>query len=225
MGIKEVLYNWGSLNFDIFYFFNSLFTENPVYSTIMVITSIFFNFINFLSLLLIILVIYLYYNKSTLTKNNIIYYLSNQYIYSILLTIIASIIAASIGYVIKHKYALEFPRPLCFLKNVNIIAYFNQTPADIIQNRCHKLDGSFPSMHSTFAMILATSIWPLLNYYTKYLAALLVITVGISRMSLGVHFPVDLIGGYIFGYLITKACRYVFSYLCGYINNKIININ
>lgn len=60
---------------------------------------------------------------------------------------------------------------------------------------------SFPSGHSTFAMLLTTVFWP---YCQRSLRAGLIcfaVWVGISRICVGVHFPVDVMAGYLCGWI------------------------
>lgn len=60
---------------------------------------------------------------------------------------------------------------------------------------------AFPSGHATFFMALASSLW----FYHKRLAVFFGISallIGIARISAGVHFPVDILGGLFLGYAI-----------------------
>lgn len=57
---------------------------------------------------------------------------------------------------------------------------------------------AFPSGHATFFMALASSLW----FYHKRLAiffGISAIIIGLARVSAGVHWPVDIIGGLILG--------------------------
>ncbi len=56
---------------------------------------------------------------------------------------------------------------------------------------------SLPSGHSSFAMLVAASLWPLLNRKWRIGAACFVAWVGISRVSLGMHFPADVLAGFL----------------------------
>jgi undecaprenyl-diphosphatase len=64
-----------------------------------------------------------------------------------------------------------------------------------------KTDYSFPSGHATFFMALAFSIY----FYHKK-AGLVFITlavlIGLARIAAGVHFPADILGGFILGALV-----------------------
>jgi membrane-associated phospholipid phosphatase len=82
------------------------------------------------------------------------------------------------------KAALDFPRPAAAL------------PADALfvvgeVQRHHSL----PSGHATFAMTLAASLWPLLGRASRAAMALFVVWVCLSRISLGAHFPADVVAG------------------------------
>lgn len=60
---------------------------------------------------------------------------------------------------------------------------------------------AFPSGHATFFMALASSLW----FYHKRLAVfvgLSAMLIGLARISAGVHWPIDILGGLIFGYAI-----------------------
>jgi membrane-associated phospholipid phosphatase len=56
---------------------------------------------------------------------------------------------------------------------------------------------SLPSGHSSFAMLVTASLWPVLNHNWRVAGACFVLWVGISRMSLGAHFPADVVAGFL----------------------------
>ena len=61
---------------------------------------------------------------------------------------------------------------------------------------------SFPSGHSSFSMLIIASIWSLLFAWQKGLGVIFVLWVGISRISLGAHFPADVLAGFGSAFLI-----------------------
>jgi len=57
---------------------------------------------------------------------------------------------------------------------------------------------AFPSGHATFFMALASSLW----FYHKRLSVFFgisAIIIGLARVSVGVHWPVDILGGLVLG--------------------------
>jgi membrane-associated phospholipid phosphatase len=56
---------------------------------------------------------------------------------------------------------------------------------------------SLPSGHASFAMLLTASLWPVLNRSWRVAGVVFVLWVGISRISLGAHFPADVIAGFL----------------------------
>jgi membrane-associated phospholipid phosphatase len=84
------------------------------------------------------------------------------------------------------KPLLDFPRPPLALPqgSVQVIG---------VPEYHHSL----PSGHSSFAMLVTASLWPVLNRNWRVAGALFVLWVGISRMSLGAHFPADVMAGFL----------------------------
>ncbi|MGA7750433.1 MAG: phosphatase PAP2 family protein [Gallionella sp.] len=84
------------------------------------------------------------------------------------------------------KPYLDFPRPLLALPlgTVQIVG----TP---------EYHHSLPSGHSSFAMLVTASLWPVLNRRWRVAGVFFVLWVGISRMSLGAHFPADVVAGFL----------------------------
>lgn len=84
------------------------------------------------------------------------------------------------------KPLLDFPRPPLALPpgTVHIIG---------IAEYHHSL----PSGHSSFAMLCVASLWPILNRWGRVAGTFFVLWVGISRVSLGAHFPADVISGFL----------------------------
>jgi membrane-associated phospholipid phosphatase len=56
---------------------------------------------------------------------------------------------------------------------------------------------SLPSGHSSFAMLCVASLWPVFNRYLRAAGVLFVLWVGLSRISLGAHFPADVLAGFL----------------------------
>ena len=97
-----------------------------------------------------------------------------------------------------------------FVVNAMIKGIFQIPRPETIEHLVHADDWSFPSGHSQGAMVL----WGWLAYELKdkraYLvAAILIAGVGFSRVYLGVHFPIDVLGGFLIG-LITL---FIYSWL------------
>jgi membrane-associated phospholipid phosphatase len=84
------------------------------------------------------------------------------------------------------KPLLDFPRPPLALPqgSVQIIG---------VPEYHHSL----PSGHSSFAMLVTASLWPVLNRRWRVAGVLFALWVGISSMSLGAHFPADVMAGFL----------------------------
>lgn len=102
------------------------------------------------------------------------------------------------------KPLLDFPRP----------------PLALLQGSVHivgqpEYHHSLPSGHSSFAMLVAASLWPALNRGGKALAAFFALWVGLSRISLGAHFPADVLAGFLSSLLVVLLVRAVVNGLYG----------
>lgn len=73
---------------------------------------------------------------------------------------------------------------------------------------------AFPSGHATFFMALASSLW----FYHKYLSVFFgvsAVLIGIARIASGVHWPVDILGGLMLGYIIGTTLHRLIDVLIG----------
>lgn len=112
-------------------------------------------------------------------------------------------LVATVGITYGLKKIVNRPRPFV-------------TYTDIYQKDSHVGPYSFPSGHTSSAFALATSIslaYP--KWYVIAPAALWAITVGCSRMYLGVHYPTDVLVGAIIGSGCAVAGYYVNRKLAG----------
>jgi len=89
------------------------------------------------------------------------------------------------------KPLLDFPRPPLALPSgtVHIIG-------------APEYHHSLPSGHSSFAMLLVASLWPVLNRWWRAAGVFFVLWVGVSRISLGAHFPADVLAGFLLSLVI-----------------------
>jgi membrane-associated phospholipid phosphatase len=94
------------------------------------------------------------------------------------------------------KPMMNFPRPILALP-----------PETVHLVEATQLHHSLPSGHASFAMLCAASLWPVLYRPWRYLAVGFVVWVGMSRISLGAHFPADVLAGFLSSLLIVLATR------------------
>ncbi len=104
------------------------------------------------------------------------------------------------------KPLLDFPRP----------------PLALLPDTMHVIGNpeyhhSLPSGHSTFSMMVVASLWPILSRRWRLAGAFFVLWVGVSRISLGMHFPADVAAGFLLSLIVVLLLHVV---ICKVLPNK-----
>jgi undecaprenyl-diphosphatase len=110
----------------------------------------------------------------------------------ILRAFFAGVTAWILAYVLK--FLLHSPRPF---------DEFSQVRSLISESGY-----AFPSGHATFFMALAVSIF-FFHKKAGYIFMFCALLIGLARIMAGVHFPVDILGGFILGYLVAYFLKNV----------------
>ncbi len=96
-----------------------------------------------------------------------------------------------VSFILKNLFQTTRP----FLALTNVSSLFSESGF------------AFPSGHATFYSALAFSIF-FLHKKAGYVFMLFALIIGVARIAGGVHFPVDILGGFLLGFVIS----YVFNY-------------
>ncbi len=101
------------------------------------------------------------------------------------------------------KYYLNMPRPYCSLDQELFISIIN-----FDGERCLS---SFPSAHSALALIISFYLWPYLNKFAKLIAIVIIILVGLARVSLAMHYPMDVVYGILIGFITIFITKKIYN--------------
>jgi tRNA threonylcarbamoyl adenosine modification protein YjeE len=101
------------------------------------------------------------------------------------------------------KFSINLPRPYCSLPAGSF-----QTILDLSHERCMS---SFPSSHSGLALMLTILSWRYLSLSCRIFVVLVVLSVALSRISLAMHYPADILYSYIIVLVVLCVAKGVFK--------------
>lgn len=207
--IYNVIYNFFGFNKQIFIFINKV-TNVGIIPNILKIISQFFFIGNFAAYYLIIC-LYCYFKLKKLSNPKMAF-----------LPIYNEMVKAGTCYALfgfayaAFKFGINLPRPFCSLSPSEFT-----TILDLSEERCLS---SFPSAHTGLAILISYYLWPHLTKYQKAIMLSLITFVSISRITLAMHYPADIIYSILIVYLIIFFSNKLVNYLQNIIVKPIGNI-
>ncbi len=173
------------MNNQIFYFFYSFAHQSNFFDHIIIFFGVWFPY-----LVIILAGLFLLFHHEVFQAENP-YQVFMQKKKEIILVFFSGILAYIAAYVIKHFVVLERP----FNSLSNVVSLFPET------------GHTFPSGHATFFMALAVSIF-LTHKKAGYIFMFFALLIGLARIIGGVHFPADILGGFILGGIVACLVAY-----------------
>lgn len=169
----------------IFFFFYNLAHHVPIFDQIVVFTAIYFPYI-----VVILAGLFILFHHEVLKAEEPlkVFWEKKREILKVFLSGVIAYLAAEL-----LKFLFHVPRPFLVLSNINPLFV--------------KTSFSFPSEHATFFMALAFSIF-FLHKKAGYFFMFFALLIGIARIIAGVHFPVDILGGFLLGGIIAYLVAY-----------------
>ncbi len=181
--MHNIIYDFLGLNKEIFLFINKT-TNFGVIPYVLQIISKFF-FIGNFAVYYFIICLYCYFKLKKLPDPKIKF-----------IPIYNNLVKAGTCYTLfgftyaALKFGINLPRPFCSLLPTEFMT--------IIDTQTQRCFSSFPSAHTGLAIIIAYYLWPHLKKSQQIMMSLLIIILAISRMTLAMHYPADIIyGGFI----------------------------
>lgn len=201
--IYNVIYNFFGINKEIFILVNKI-TNVGMIPTLLKISSQFFFIGNFAAYYLIIC-LYCYFKLKKRSNPKIEFVpIYNQLVK-------AGTCYSLFGFAYAAlKFGINLPRPFCSLSPSEFT-----TILDVTKERCLS---SFPSAHTGLAILIAYYLWPYLTKYQKAIVFSLIVVVSISRITLAMHYPADII----YSILIASLIIFFSNKLVDYMQNIIV---
>lgn len=200
--MKEIFYNFAGFNEILFYHFNYL-TNYGYIPKILKILSDLFQIENF-AVVYFLLCLYQYYQLKKQHKTNF----SERYNELIYIGTCYAVFGFTYA---ALKFSINLPRPFCSLPEGSFT-----TIASTIHERCLS---SFPSSHTGLALMITCLAWKYLNNTTRALSIALVILVAMSRISLAMHYPADIL----YSSLVVIFVIWLARFICRMLQNNVIN--
>lgn len=176
------------MNNQIFFLFYNLTHHSAFFDKLVVFVADIFPYIVILSAGLFLA----FYYKISFSKNIVKDIMNRWKEFSL---VFFSVVFATIADQIL-KALMHTPRPFLVLPNVQSLFY--------------ETGFAFPSGHATAFSALAFSIF-FLNKKAGYIFMFSGLLIGLARITAGVHFPVDILGGFILGGGTSYIIRFVFK--------------
>jgi membrane-associated phospholipid phosphatase len=201
--IYNVIYNFFGINKEIFIFVNKI-TNVGIIPTLLKISSQFFFIGNFAAYYLIIC-LYCYFKLKKRSNPKIEFVpIYNQLVK-------AGTCYSLFGFAYAAlKFGINLPRPFCSLTPSEFT-----TILDVTKERCLS---SFPSAHTGLTILIAYYLWPYLTKYQKAIVLSLIVVVSISRITLAMHYPADII----YSILLASLIIFFSNKLVDYMQNIIV---
>ena len=175
------------MNETIFFFFYNLAHQSAIFDWLVVFLAETFPYI-----VLILAGLFLLFHHEIFKAENPFQILRQKYreMFPVFFSVI---FAYLIAYVLK--ILLHAPRPFTTLNGIDSL--FMQT------------DYAFPSGHAMVFMALAVAIF-LSHKKAGYIFMFFAFFIGLARIIAGVHFPIDILGGFVLGIIIALLVRYFY---------------
>ncbi len=125
----------------------------------------------------------------------LIIFWKKDYFKRIVFVPLGSAIVARFVFVSIFRYLIYSPRPFLVLENVN-------------QLMNHEFESSFPSGHASFYFALAMGVY-LYNKKAGLIFLMLAGLLGVARIFVSVHWPLDILAGAVLGIVTAVLIRYL----------------
>ncbi|MFA6301353.1 MAG: phosphatase PAP2 family protein [Candidatus Paceibacterota bacterium] len=173
------------MNNQIFFFFYNLAHQSKLIDYLIIFFAVYFPYI-----VVILAGLFLLFHHEVLRAESPARVLWEKK-REILTVLLPGVGAWAIAFVLKNL--IGSPRP--FLTFNNVTSLFAESGF------------AFPSGHATFYSALAFSIF-FLHKKAGYAFMFFALLIGLARITAGVHFPFDILGGYILGFIVSFTFDY-----------------
>jgi membrane-associated phospholipid phosphatase len=174
------LYDWFGMNQYLFILINKIHT--PAFDQLMLIVTT-LGHPQLYPFYIAIALLVMWFKPNLMPQRNVV-------------TFSVSYIVTSIFFVPLLKSSLNFPRPFAILGEQNVTILGNP---DVVH--------SFPSGHSAYVILMAASLIPGIPRLGKVALIMFTLLVCISRISVGAHFPADVVGSLILALAVVFSVR------------------
>lgn len=180
----NALYEWFGLNESLFLFINKI--HAPVLDQFLLLVT-WLGHPRLFAFYLVFVLVLTWRKPEVMPWNNVVVFAVSYAVTSVLLVPII-------------KVALDFPRPLAVLGEQSVIVLGSP---DTVH--------SFPSGHSAYAVLTAASLSPGIPRRAKQALIIFALLVCVSRISVGAHYPADVLGGAALSILVVSTVRFVIN--------------
>ncbi|RYE06285.1 MAG: phosphatase PAP2 family protein [Rickettsiaceae bacterium] len=197
----ELFYNFYGINQKLFLFINNLTNSKITIAQILYLSSYPFGISKFAIYYVIGVVIAYYRIKNIKSSTNRLARFWQLYQLFTKIGIIYTFFGCTYA---ALKFSINLPRPFCSLTT--------ETFFTITDTQSYRCLSSFPSAHVGLAVMISYIFWRYTNVIGKACLIILTTTVAISRLSLAVHYPADILYSLIIIILVI-ICGNKISYL------------